>query len=490
MLLIHEFGYILIFMKKILCLFSLIMFTMVSVFGQVFQAEDCKLSGPKVETTLDGYTGPGYISFSKYIQNYISFDFNIPVSGEYALVLKVQNSVDDKITSVKVIYDGKKYVCTQKIPVLNEFTEIYVNTPLLLDEGDHTVFIYGPNGGWNLDSIRIEQVTEKVRETYLSPSKLVTENPSPETQRLYDYLCKMERKGILSGQQMDKGITEVRVIENVTGKSPAVLGIDLIEFSPTRVERGATTRVIGEAKKWWDAGGIITCCWHWNAPMDLIDQGPDKYWYSGFYTRATTYNFATALNDENSEEYKTMIRDIDAIAVQLKVLQDYGIPILWRPLHEASGGWFWWGTKGDENYNRLYRLLFDRLQNYHKLNNLIWVWNGQNPQWYPGDEYVDIISYDSYPGKHKHTTVQSDLEKIQSATSMRKLAAISENGALPDVSKLSESNIPWSWFCTWSGDFAVKNRAYSSEYTDQEVFVNYYNDEYMITRDELPNFKE
>ena len=93
-----------------------------------------------------------------------------------------------------------------------------------------------------------------------------------------------------------------------------------------------------------------------------------------------------------------MIRDIDAIAVELTKLRDAHVPVLWRPLHEAEGGWFWWGAQGPKNYVRLYRLLYDRLTKVHKLDNLIWVYtSGGKPEWYPGDDVVDIIGADAYP---------------------------------------------------------------------------------------------
>lgn len=61
--------------------------------------------------------------------------------------------------------------------------------------------------------------------------------------------------------------------------------------------------------------------------------------------------------------------------MQLKRLQSKRIPILFRFLHEADGGWFWWGAQGPEAAVKLYRLGYDRLTNYHKINNIIWVWN-------------------------------------------------------------------------------------------------------------------
>lgn len=105
------------------------------------------------------------------------------------------------------------------------------------------------------------------------------------------------------------------------------------------------------------------------------------------------------MDGEDKEGYDLLMADIDAIAEQLLILKEAKVPVLFRPLHEASGGWFWWGASGPEAYKELYRLLYDRLTNEYGLDNLIWVWNGQDAEWYPGDEYVDIIGEDIYPGE-------------------------------------------------------------------------------------------
>lgn len=57
----------------------------------------------------------------------------------------------------------------------------------------------------------------------------------------------------------------------------------------------------------------------------------------------------------------------------------------------GGGAWFWWGAQGAEVYKQLWRFMYDRLVNYHKLNNLIWVWTSQvgDDIWYPGDDVVD-----------------------------------------------------------------------------------------------------
>jgi len=66
----------------------------------------------------------------------------------------------------------------------------------------------------------------------------------------------------------------------------------------------------------------------------LVDT-PGNEWYRGFYTEATTFDVADAMATPASANYELLVRDIDAIAVQLQRLEDAGVPVLWRPLHEA-----------------------------------------------------------------------------------------------------------------------------------------------------------
>lgn len=154
--------------------------------------------------------------------------------------------------------------------------------------------------------------------------------------KLMKYFKSIYGRKILSGQHVSRGLKEIAAIYKVTGKKPAILGLDFMDYSPSRVERGAKGIETEAAIKWWREGGIITFCWHWNAPMGLIDRGPDRYWYDGYNTKATTFNFVKGVNDPESQEYRLMIRDIDVIAEELKKIQKEGAPVLWRPLHEAS----------------------------------------------------------------------------------------------------------------------------------------------------------
>jgi hypothetical protein len=147
-----------------------------------------------------------------------------------------------------------------------------------------------------------------------------------------------------------------------------------------------------------------------------------------------------------------MLRDIDAIAVQLKKFSAAGVPVLWRPLHEAEGQWFWWGAKGPEAFKKLWRLTFQRLTGVHKLHNLIWVYTaGTKMEWYPGDRYVDIVGVDSYPADSSDPLSQiwDDLKKQFDG---RKMMALSEFGKVPDIPKMYRLGGRWAYFVSWTGD--------------------------------------
>jgi mannan endo-1,4-beta-mannosidase len=296
--------------------------------------------------------------------------------------------------------------------------------------------------------------------------------------RLMRYLVSVHRTAILSGQQSR---ADADYMAMLTGRFPAIVGFDLMDYSPSRVEHGASSTEIDQAIAWSrDKGGIVTLSWHWNAPADLLDS-QEWPWWKGFYTKGTRFDFARAMYDRDSTERRLLIRDIDAIAVELRRLQDAGVPVLWRPIHEAAGGWFWWGAHGPQPYLMLWRLLYDRLVNHHQLHNLIWVWNGQHRDWYPGDSYVDIVAEDIYDTERDHEPQEAAYLAATRYASMPKLVALSETGALLDPARLERSAARWSWFNLWSGDFA-RAQAWNEDATKRQVYTS----DFVITLDELP----
>ena len=194
--------------------------------------------------------------------------------------------------------------------------------------------------------------------------------------------------------------------------------------------------------------------------------------------------------DGSDPEGKARIdEDIAGIAQQLLRLQEAGVPVLWRPLHEASGGWFWWGAKGAEPYKALYKYLYDQLTNVYGCHNLIWVWNGQSADWYPGDAYVDIIGEDIYVDKHSYTAHAAKFSEILDYSGGKKIIALTENGTIFDIDNVIATGAKWACFTTWNGGFITANGQFSDEHTEAEVLKKDYQSEYVITLDELPDWE-
>ncbi|WKB35509.1 glycosyl hydrolase [Terrilactibacillus sp. S3-3] len=287
------------------------------------------------------------------------------------------------------------------------------------------------------------------------------------------YLADIYGRHILSGQQ---NLADADWLNNRIGKKPAIVGFDLKDYSPTIAKRGIQSDQIEQAMEWAGQGGIVALTWHWSAPKGIINDP-----MGGFYTKNTTFNIKYALEHRRSDDYRLLLRDIDTIAGQLKRLQQKHIPVLFRPLHEAEGKWFWWGAQGPGPAKALYRLLYHRLTVDDHLNNLIWVWSSPSKKWYPGDRFVDIIGYDSYPAAGNDSPISDQYNLLKDMVSGRKMAALSETGPIPDPAMLKTFHVYWSWFMTWQGEFLRDGRFNSIEHLRQV-----YENPYVITLDQLP----
>jgi mannan endo-1,4-beta-mannosidase len=196
-------------------------------------------------------------------------------------------------------------------------------------------------------------------------------------------------------------------------------------------------------------------------------------------------------NSLNGEQWQELITpgtplhtrwlaQVDGIAAYLKQLQDAKIPVLWRPYHEMNGGWFWWGNKpGEKGYAALWRLMYQRLAEHHKLDNLLWVWNANAPnQWagayadfYPGAAYVDVLAVDIYGADWKQSHYD-DLLKLAEG----KPIALGEVGEMPTPAVLDKQP-RWTWFMTWPNYLTEKNTP--------EVVKAIYDDPRTLTREEI-----
>lgn len=334
-------------------------------------------------------------------------------------------------------------------------------------------------------------------------------NANAKTQAIYTYLKSIWGQKTLSGQQDLTWKDSIDMAERVfadTGKYPAVMGYDFMNYGMTAnwVEGVKQTQeAIDYAKK----GGLVTFAWHWRDPALLNTASVND---AQFYSKDTNFQIPVkdGALDTGSAGYAQINAGIDLIAIELKKLNDAGVSVLWRPLHEASGnngdGWFWWGRTRTDGVPQsfaqilLWRHIYNRLTNDHGLHNLLWVWNGQNAAWYPGDEYVDIVSHDIYDSTD-NKTYKSQISTYTQARKYpfeNKMVALSENSYIPDPDKIATDGAWWLWFMVWNDGHTAegagvthKDNFWTGEYYNTNAHkTKVYNHNNVITLDELPTF--
>ncbi|MBR6337867.1 MAG: beta-mannosidase [Ruminococcus sp.] len=467
-------------------------------FELLLEAEEGKMSENTQAFDLDRYgefTGKGFAAIGNKDET-VELEAELPADGSYDLIINTAVSTGTSENFVTV--DGKEI--TSFSVEGNTFHEVAAEK-IAMTKGKHTIGIKAKTGSFFVDSIKVKGAALVDLSQYEVSKQLCNPNATDETKRLYSFLCDVYGKYIISGQYADKnrGVdsAEFSEYDYKLGKYPAIMGLDLIEASPSRVANGSSPgNIVQVAEDWYlNRGGIVTICWHWNAPEPYLGTN-GAAWWEGFYKDKTSFNLAKAISGEDKEGYDYLIRDIDAIAMYLQELDDYHVPVLWRPLHEGGGDpkwnnpWFWWGSSGAEAYKELWKLMYDRLTNVHHCNNLIWVWNGQNLDYYPGDEYVDMMGYDSYPEvKSDHSPQKKLWDYTKQTTPTTKIMAMTENGAIPDPDSCMSEGIRWSYFCTWNGEFALKDAQLGCESNSYEFFEKIMSHERVLTLDELPDIK-
>ena len=467
-------------------------------FELFFEAEECDFLGETQSldlARLGDFTGKGFAAIGGE-EDGIEVEAEFPCDGSYDFVIRTAVSTGESDNYITV--DGENI--TSFTVTESTFADLTAEK-VSVTAGKHKIGIRSKKGNFFVDSIKIKAAA-LVDLTQFEVSKtLCNPNATDETKRLYSFLCDVYGKYIISGQYAadNRGIdsAEFSEYDYKLGKYPAIMGLDLIEASPSRVAHGSSPGLILQnAEDWYlNRNGIVTICWHWNAPEPYLEYN-GAAWWEGFYKEKTSFNLGKALSGEDPEGYDYLIRDIDSIAMYLQELDDYHVPVLWRPLHEGGGDpkwnnpWFWWGASGADAYKELWKLMYDRLTNIHHCNNLIWVWNGQNVDYYPGDEYVDIVGYDSYPEVHGDHSPQKGLwDYTKNTPSTNKIVAMTENGSIPDPDSCMSEGIRWSFYCTWNGEFALKDFQLGCEHNSLEYFEKLMNHDRVLTLDELPDLK-
>jgi hypothetical protein len=408
------------------------------------EAENGSLTGVTIASSAPGYSGTGYVTGFDNTGDKVTVGVLIPEKSFYKLVIRYRSPGGQKFQDLLV---NNKPVSSVRFLLSDTFT--YVEAGSYMLEQGINYFTISKDWGWtDIDKL---EIYPSLKHVYNFSPDPVDSAANETTKTLYDFLLMQFGDRIISGQTH----YNYDVLKDTAGKSPMIRVADFQHFTegyPYLWDNGGFTfgkhddGSVDALIDWYnDTGGkgIISYQWHWHSPSG------GEVGTNTFYTTLTDFDVAKAVIPGN-QEYTDIIRDIDDIATELKKFQDADIPVLWRPLHEAGGGWFWWGAKGPEPCKALYSILFDRLKNYHQLHNLIWVWSTPEEDWYPGNDKVDIIGHDSYPGVYNYGNQKVAFDELYKLTSGEKLIAMTENGPIPDPDECLRGDAPWSYFMSWS----------------------------------------
>ena len=454
------------------------------------EGEDENPENPDVKP----FSGDGYITgFKKDGSTFVIFEVDAPSNQHYDLSFSIAS---DKIVNCRVSVNEKE-TATFATKKGDDFTLVTLYG-VFLTKGKTKIEFRSLDGDLKLDYLKLSNNTSLSTIQYKAENSLSNEEAGESAKELMSFLTENYGKYTLTGQYAsDETNKELELIYQTTGKYP-VIRFSAMHNSGNSFD--STFKDIDACAEWHYRGGIVGLMWYWEAPSKKKPS---------VYTKDTDFRLSDAVTDIDiaklsqeeirglygegkiSEQCYGIILDLDNMAGQLMSLKNKGVPVLWRPLHEASGDWFWWGAGSVKDYKWLWNLMYTRYTEYFELDNLIWVWNGQNDKTLVDKNTFDIASLDIYlsPEKDFGSRYEQFLA-LQNIVGKDKLIAISECSTLPDMDMSFRDNAVWSFFGLWYGKYLHDEQgAFSDIYTNKDAFIKTYNsdgtlslDEYLILR--------
>jgi len=343
-----------------------------------------------------------------------------------------------------------------------------------------------------------------------------------EAQKLMDRLDTLRQKGYMFGHQDDPfyGLTweyqnDSSDVKNVCGDYPAVMGFELggIEMGDEKsLDSVPFTRITQEIINHYLRGGIITISWHPRNPVTTIDGGGNA---GQKFPEGTAWDVSDSTVVKNIlkggsqyEKFQTWMQRLSDFLATLKLDDGQKVPVIFRPWHENTGSWFWWGEKlcTVEEYKALWNMLQDKL-NADGFDNLLWAYSPgmaadltaeKYMERYPGDDRVSLVGFDGYQWtpeeKDGYMKLLDDNLKMlcQFAEDHSKIAALTECGMknlteptwwTSTIQPVVEKH-PISYFLVW--------RNYKSEWfgpspskPDAQYFKDFYASEKSLFLNEI-----
>ncbi len=331
-----------------------------------------------------------------------------------------------------------------------------------------------------------------------------------ETVSLFKSLWELQQRGVMYGHQDDlmygykwwyeKDRSDTK---DFTGDYPAIAGFELghLELGNERsLDSVSFVQIAEQVKAHYKRGGIITISWHANNPLTMQEPVPEETEGRARFQHGTAWDVSSKEvvasilpGGKNHEIFNTWLERLADFFAGLKDDDGTPIPFIFRPYHEHSGSFFWWGTNicTDEEYSMLWKYTVEFLRDKKDLHNILYAYNtdrvtslDQYMRGYPGDGIIDMLSLDMYDrGEQFGGELDTALNFVTTeAINRNKLTALSETGGrwgmedwwstvlLPVVSKY-----PVGYVLTWRHTYMPRFRFGNIDQPFPDDFLNFYN---------------
>ncbi|WP_433243914.1 glycosyl hydrolase [Streptosporangium sp. CA-135522] len=268
---------------------------------------------------------------------------------------------------------------------------------------------------------------------------------------------------------------QIETLHDRTGQYPGVLACDYAggwndngtpadwhDNYPTTIDHSCNPSLIA----WWKSGGLVSVSVHGPNPADPKD----------FHSRLADF---AQLSDPSTALGSRWRDQLDQVAAGLRELDEAGVPVLFRPMHEMNGAWFWWGGQSPSAFTRVWRAMFDYLTTTKGLHNLLWVYAPdcgpqQRTAYYPGSDVTDVVGLDCY------TDTPASLNGYDELLTLGKPFAFTEMGVGTTgdfdfrawIEAIRTRFPATAYFLTWDSVWSPVKNQYATELMNDSWTVN------------------
>ncbi|MCH5204393.1 MAG: hypothetical protein J1F03_06575 [Oscillospiraceae bacterium] len=456
----------------------------------------------KAETLSDGdFDGKGYVRFKQ--GGKLTHIVNTNTAQHYRFVLAVRSETGASISiSLKDKTEGMFYVPPSEKDSDGNASQKFVYAAVdcvYLVEGKNVFSLNIDKGTADIDYIIVESSENVDRSYYRTGTSAVNPYASLGVVGAMKYFSDIYGEYSLTAVNVSVGTNaEIDAVYSITGRYPAIRGSELA-YAVLENEDNEETLAndIELAKEWSKNGGIVSYKWHWYSPNRLRSVKTGAFDLTEAFRTVNLEEIALMTNEDISllnkngyvpSELYSLITDIDKLSESLSRLKDKDVVTVFEPIPNADSGLYWWGDD-PANYKKLYALIFNRLCKFHRLSNLIFVYNGGNIDYYPGAEYCDIVGQSFF--ENSGSAFAGRFYAMAKSLPTRKMLAVTACDVMTSADFMSRDNAIWLFSAIESGQYLIdENGAFSSEFNTAASLRKGYNSTLMLTRDELPDINK